>query len=79
MKSIKLRNSYQEFGNLELVIRILVEGAICAYLSNPKFLIPQKNYFIKNGILAMFFNAIPVPRTTARSGSSATCTGSFIL
>lgn len=79
MKSMKLRNSYQEFGNLELVIWILADDAICTHMPNPKFLILQKNYFIKNGILAMFFNAIPVPRTTARSGSSATCTGSFIL
>lgn len=36
-------------------------------------------YFIRKGMRAMFFNAIPVPRTTARSGSSATCTGSLIF
>ncbi len=29
-------------------------------------------YFIRKGIRAIFFSAIPVPRTTARSGSSAT-------
>jgi len=50
-------------------------------IPNYKFLIPftTQIYFIKNGILAIFLSAIPVPRTTARSGSSATCTGNFIL
>jgi hypothetical protein len=38
-----------------------------------------RGYFIRKGILAMFFRAMPVPLTTARSGSSATCTGNFIL
>ena len=36
-------------------------------------------YFIRKGIPAIFLSAMPVPLTTARSGSSATCTGNFIL
>jgi len=40
--------------------------------------VPQK-LFHEEGHSCMFFSAMPVPLTTARSGSSATCTGSFIL
>ena len=34
---------------------------------------------IRNWKRSMFFNAIPVPRATARKGSSLTCTGSLVL
>ena len=36
-------------------------------------------YCIKNLNLPIFFSEIPVPLTTARKGSSAICTGSFVL
>lgn len=37
------------------------------------------NYFIKKEKRLMFFKDIPVPLTTARNGSSATCTGNCIF
>src|SRR3546814_6424735 len=39
----------------------------------------EKFYCMRNLKLPIFFKAIPVPRTTARSGSSAMCTGSLVL
>ena len=37
------------------------------------------DYCIRNLKLPIFFNAMPVPRTTARSGSSAMCTGNLVF
>ena len=42
-------------------------------------MILKKNQVIKNGYLWIFFKAMPVPLTTARKGSSATCTGNFVF
>lgn len=75
MKSMKLRTGYQQ---LELVTWNS-DQYLGRVLPDSQLLIPRPAYFIRNGILAIFFSAIPVPLTTARSGSSATCTGSFIL
>ncbi len=90
-KSIKLRTYFRswEFSCNIINIILLNSFLLLNVLSAAKCLVPllsacrqvrgQGFYFIKNGILAIFLSAIPVPRTTARSGSSATCTGSLIL
>lgn len=73
MNNIKLRTRLWEIEHQELITRLYYFNTSTLSIPDYKLLIPvRKNYFIKNGILAMFFSAIPVPRTTARSGSSAT-------